>query len=799
MLLNDMQYAVRMLRKTPVFTAAAVLTLALGIGANTAIFSVVNAVMLRPLPFAKPDRLVRIFEKNDRLHLSQFSSSVLNYVSWKEQSQSFDSLAAVGFASFNLTGSGDPEQFSGSTITPSLFPLLGIHPLIGRDFREDEDKPGSPPVVMISEGLWKRRFGADPSVIGKTVMLNGLDYTLVGIAPPALAVLTTGDIWVPLTIDPGRENRLNHVTVALGRLKPGVTLQQAQSEMDTVSGRLALEYPEMKGWGTQLIDFYHWFVPEPLRAALLALLGAVALVLLIAAANVANLLLSRAAARQKEIAVRTALGASQSRLLRQFLTESLLLAFLGGGAGLLAATWIVRGMAAALPPNLLPISDVSIDSTVLLFALGVTLSTGILFGMAPSWHALKTNLTLLLNTAGRSSTPAARPTVRNWLVGGELALATVLLIGAGLLIQSLQRLRQVPLGFQPEGLLTFQLSLPPAKYQGTSQGWAFYKAMLESLRTLPGVSGAAISSGVPLGAGNYTTTPANTIGKSPLPTDTAVPIDWRVVSPGFFGTMKIPLLRGRYFDERDGADTPAVTVVSQETAKKLWGDDDPIGRQVHIVASGKNFTVVGVVGDVRNTTLNQQPSGEMYYPASTRLWPLMDVVVRTQGNPVAALPAVRERIHELDPELPLSTVRTMQEWVSTNAAQPRLNTILLAVFAGVALLIATIGIYGVLAYSVNQRTTEIGLRMALGAQQADVQRLIVWEGMTVSLIGIGVGLAGAFALSRVLASLLFEVRVHDPATFLAIPLALATVALAACYVPARRASRVDPMVALRCE
>jgi len=799
MLLHDLRYATRTLRKAPVFSLAAILTLAMGIGANTAIFTIVNAVMLRPLPFSQPDRLVRIFETNDKENLPQFASSVLNYLSWKEQSQSFESIAAMGFVNLNLTGRGDPEQFPGVTLTPSIFPMLGIHPVIGRELRDGDDKPGAPPVVMLSEGIFKRRFGSDHSLIGNTIMLNGVATTVIGIAPRSLFYLTASDFSIPLVIDPAKEFRLQHQTYAMARLKRGVLLRQAQAEMDTVAGRMSREYPEMKDWGVELLDFYHWFVADQLRTALLALLGAVAFVLLIASANIANLLLSRATARQKEIAVRTALGASNSRLLVQFLTESLLLANLGGGIGVLAALWGVRAINAALPPNLLPVPDIPVDARVLTFAVAVTLTTGLLFGMAPAWHALKTDLSRLLNSGGRSSTGAARSSLRNWLVGGELAMATILLIGAGLLIQSLQRLQRVRLGFEPQGLLTFQVALPPAKYQTTPPRWGFYRQMLESLSSLPGVQNAAVSSGIPLGAGLYTTTPANTIGKTLLPPGTAIPIDWRIVDPNYFRAMGIQLLRGRYFDDHDGPDGPQVMIVSQDTASKLWGSDDPIGRQVHILGNGKNFEVVGVVASVRNNALNQAPTPAMYYPAGQRPPLQMDVVVRVQGKPETALPAIRRKIHELDSELPLSNVRAMEEWVHTNAAQSRLNTILLASFAGVAVLIAIIGIYGVLAYLVSQRTAEIGVRMALGAQRSDVQRLIVNEGMRVSLAGISAGLAGSLALSRILTSLLFEVKAHDPFTFVAVPLLIALVALAACYLPARRAARVDPIVALRYE
>jgi putative ABC transport system permease protein len=797
MLLNDLRYTARMLRKSPLFTLAVVLTVALGIGANTAIFSVVNAVLLRPLPYEQPSRLVWIAEKNDRLNLPTFGTSVLNYLSWKEQSRTFDRLAAFGFASFNLTGHGDPEQFTGGTVTPSLFPLLGIKPILGRSFADGEDRPGSPKVVMISEGLWKRRFGGDPSLIGRSLTLNGLDSTVVGIAPAALALLSNGDMWIPLTIDPGREIRLNHVILAVGRLRPGATLDQAQAEMTVVAGQVSRQYPEMKEWGIRLVDFSHWFVNAQLRTALVVLLCAVGCVLLIASANVANLLLARAASRQREIAVRTALGASRGRLLRQLLVESLVLSVTGGAVGLIAALWGVDAINAMMPANLLPVPDVRVDITVLLFALALTIATGLLFGIAPAWHAAKTDLNEALKQATHASA-GARSRLRNGLATAELALATILLIGAGLLTQSLLRLQHVSLGFQPDRLLTFQLALPRTKYP-PEKGAAFYRSLLESLRATPGVRGAAASSGIPFGNGNYTTTPIATTGQSPLPPDTAVPTDWRVASAGFFHAMSIPLLRGRDFVDTDApAGAPLVVIVSQTTARRFWGDADPLGRTLHRQGDlARQYAVVGVVGDVRQNTLSQE-SPAIYYP-SFGLSARMDVVVRTEARPASVLPAVRQLVHELDPALPVSTVRTMDEWVSNNAAQPRLNAILLAVFACVALLIAAIGIYGVLAYSVNQRTREIGLRMALGAPRRRVLLLIVREGMVVGAIGIGVGIAGALALSRALASLVFDVPVRDPPTYAAVAAALTLVALAACVIPARNASRVDPMVALRCD
>ena len=795
MLLNDLRYTARMLQKSPLFTLAIVLTVALGIGANTAIFSFVNAVILRPLPYHEPDRLVWIAERNDKLNLPRFAASVLNYLSWKEQQRTFAQIGATGFTSFNLTGHGEPEQFTGRTLTPSLFPLLGIKPVHGRSFSDGEDRPGSEKVAMISEALWKRRFGGDPSIIGRALTLNGVDTTVVGIAPASLAQLTNGDIWTPLTIDPAKEIRLNHVILAVGRLRAGVTLERAQAEMDVVAKHVGQQYPDVKDWGIRLVDFYHVFVSPQLQTALVVLLAAVGCVLLIASANVANMLLARAGARQKEIAVRTALGAGRARLLKQLLIESLVLSALGGSIGVVGAWWGVNAINALIPANLLPVPDVSIDVNVLLFAVALTIVTGLLFGLAPAWHAAKTDLNEVLKQVTRASA-GTRSRLRNALAAAELALATILLIGAGLLAQTLLRLQHVDLGFQPDRLLTFQLALPESKYPPETTA-GFYRRLLESLRATPGVRAAAVSSGIPFGGGNYTATPIVTRGPSPMPPDTAVTTDWRVVSPGYFGAMSIPLIRGREFLDSDCSTTaPRVVIVSQATARRFWGESDPLGRTLHRQGDpAREYTVIGVVGDVRQRALNLE-SPAIYYPSFNLAW-RMDVVVRTEALPTSILPAVRQKVHELDASLPISTVQTMDDWLASSAAQPRLNAMLLGGFAGVAMLIAAIGIYGVLAYSVNQRTQEIGLRMALGAPSGHVLRLIVREGMTVGAIGIGVGLAGGLVVNRVLESLMFETPVRDPLTYLTVAASLAAVALLACVIPARRASRVDPIVALR--
>lgn len=799
-MLKDVRYALRLLRQTPLFTAAVVLTVALAIAANTTMFSVVNAVLLKPLPFHEPNRIVQVAEKNDKLNLSSFGSSVLNFLSWREQTKTFEELAAVGFGNFTLTGSGEPEQLSGNRISPALTRVLGIPPVAGRAFTDDEEKPGAAPVAMIGEGLWRRRFGGDRGLIGRTIILNDAPTTIVGIAPAAPNLISGGDVYTPLTVDPAKEIRLNHQIFTVGRLKPGVSIAEAQAEMDAISTHLGRQYPEIRDWGIRLVSLFDTFVSPQLKTGLLVLLWAVVFVLLIACANIANLLLARAAARQNEMAVRTAIGASRSRLLRQLLVESLMVSMTGGVGGFLAAAWAVRTIDHLLPPNTLPIPAVGMDATVLWFALGLTILTGLLFGVAPAWRTARVDLNTVLQHGGRGSATRVSARVRNILAAAELALATVLLIGAGLLIESLANLEHVRLGFNPKGLITFQLAPPTAKYPLNSKAPELYRELLDSLEAIPGVRGAAVSSGIPFGAGNYTTHPMITTEQSVLPPNTDVPIDWRIVSPGYFRTMGIPLLRGRDFTNADGpAPAPPVTIISQATARKFWGDGDPLGRTLRRSADPRMaFTVVGVVGDVRSTALTQE-SPALYYPMSWRLWALMDVVVESDNTPAALLPSIRQKVHELDAELALANVRTMEEWLSNSAAQPRLNTVLLSAFAFVALLIASIGIYGVLAYSVVQRTGEIGVRMALGATPRGVLQLIVGEGMKVALIGIGIGLLGGLALGRALSSLVFGVPVRDPATLLGVAVALAGLASGACAVPALRASRVDPIVAQRYE
>ena len=619
MLLNEVGFALRVMRRTPVFSATVILIVALAIVASASIFSIVNSVLLKPLPFRDPAALVQVAEKNDKLKLPVFGSSVLNFVSWREQSHSFEDLAGVGYTSYTLTGSGEPEQFSGNTISPALIRVLGTPPLAGRGFSDDEEKPGSPAVAMIGEGLWKRRFGADPGVVGRTITLNGAPTTVVGIAPRGLNLISGGDIYTPLVIDRSKEIRLSHTIQTFGRLRKGVSIEQAQAEMDTVSRRLGQQYPEIRDWGIHLINMFDTVIGPELKTRVLLLFWAVLLVLLVACANIANLLLARSAARQNEMGIRTAIGASRGQLVRQLLLESLLLSIVGGIFGLAGTALVIHVINKTLTQGVLPIPRVTLDANVLWFALGLTIVTGLVFGIVPAWRTTKADINSVLKQGGRGSSGRVSHRLRNSLAAIELALATVLLIGAGLFLRSLMNLERVRVGFDPQGLLTFQLAPPPAKYPLDGRAQQFYRAMLDSLQATPGVRAAAVSSGIPFGAGNYSTHPMLTTEPSVLPPETKVPVDWRSVSPGYFTALRIPLLRGRDFTDADGpAPSQPVMIVSQSTARKFWGDADPIGHTLRRSAKPEiAFSIVGVVGDVRDQALNQE-SPTLYYPMGFR-------------------------------------------------------------------------------------------------------------------------------------------------------------------------------------
>jgi putative ABC transport system permease protein len=797
MLFQDLSYTLRTLRRAPVFTAAAILTLALGVGANTAIFSVVNAVMLRQLPYAEPGRLVRIWETNPGRDIAYFTASAPNYASWKEKSTSFETLAAFNGANVNLTGEGEPERLLAGTLTASVVPMLGLQPLMGRAFLEEEDRPGAPRVAMLSEALWRRRFAADPAIVGSSIELNGASTRIVGIAPRELNFPANAQIYIPLRIDLTREHRGNHVLTVMGRLKPAATVGQATAELKSIAASLERAYPDTnRGWTVRLARFHEWIVPERIRTALLVLLGAVALVLLVACVNVANLLVARAVARSREIAVRLALGATRRRIARQLFTESGFIAVCGGLSGAALAWWAVSALKRLIGNSVPRGADIGVDGTVFAFALAIALLTGALFGIAPVYQAASADLSGAIKAGGRHATPG-RLLLRKSLVVVELALATMLVIGATLLVRSFNRLQRAELGFQPDRLFTAQISLPRLKYPEKS-AVAFYEKLLEELRRAPGVRAAAISSGIPMGAGDYTSMAGRDPRQNGSEGGKGIQAAWRMVSADYFRTMGIPLLRGRYFGLEDEAENAVTIILSRSYARRLYGDEDAVGRQFDLDANGL-FTVVGVVGDVRLYSLEQEPGPAMYFPAPRSLWSTMTVVIRTAGDPSTAAGILRRVVRQLDPLQPVHNVRTMDQWIGESSVQARANTVLLTIFGAVALLLAAIGVYGVLAYSVTQRAGEIGVRIALGAGAGGIMRLVIGQGMLLAAIGLAAGAAGALALERAVSTILFGISAHDPATFAGVLASLALVSLLACSLPAWRAGRLDPLQALRQE
>jgi putative ABC transport system permease protein len=796
-LLQDLRYTFRTFAKTPVFALTALLTLALGTGVNTAIFSVVNAVVLRPLPFPQPERLVRIWEMNQKLNIAFFSTSVLNYLSFKEQAKSFEAIGSYGGANVNITGVGEPERLAGGTLTSSMFDVVKIRPIAGRGFRTEEEIPGRGRVAILSERLWKRRFAGDPHVVGRSIELNGAAFEVVGILPDSFRLPPTAEVWLPMIVDPAHENRGNHVISTVARLRSGATFAQAESDLKTIAAGLGRTFPQSnEGWSVRVATFYDWIVPSEIRTALTILLGAVALVLLIACANVANLMLARAAGRAREIAMRITLGAGRSRLVRQLLTENLALGIMGGMAGTLLAFWAVAGLKRILPPSVPRVGEIGVDGIVLAFALFISIFSGVLFGLVPIWHATRRDLAELLKEGGRTST-SSRPVLRNTLVILEVALGTVLVIGASLMVRSFINLHRVQLGFNPERLLTAQISLPRRKYQPPAAA-AFYQDLLDRLKSVPGVTGAAISSGIPFGAGDYTGMQASAANDGGRSSTERAQADWRMVSADYFKVMGIPLLRGRFANSQDAAGHSGV-IISAGLARRLWGNQDPVGKEMEIGDGRNRSPVIGVVGDARNNDPAEEPTAAMYFTAPPALWSTMTVVIKTSGDELKAAELLRQKVKELDANQPIFNVRSMEQWVTASAAQPRAYTFLLSIFAGLALLLACIGIYGVLSYSVAQRTSEIGLRMALGARQWNVLQLVIGQGMLMVAGGLVLGLGGALALARLIRSMLYGVSPHDPQTFVGVSVSLLLIALAACFLPAMRATRVDPVVALRSE
>ena len=802
---QDLRYGARVLARNKGFTAVAVLTLALGIGANTAIFSVVNAVLLRPLPYKDSGRIMRLWRVPSHGGATRLPFSEPEFLEYRGQSRSFEHFAAFATDALNVTGAGEPERVTATWASADFFDVLGVRPLLGRTYSAEEDQLGRHYVVVLSHSLWQRRFGADPALIGRAITLNGRSRTVLGVMPQGFKFPSDDvEMWVPLALEASSTNLGMRYLEVIARLRPGAEPEQARAEVRTVAGRIAGMYPEYYKGGARpeaaIVPLHEQMVGDT-RPALLILLGGVAFMLLIACANVANLFLARAAARRKEIATRTAFGATRTRIVRQLLTESLLLFVLGGGLGLLLAQWGVRALVLSSPLNIPRMNEVSIDGWTLAFTASVSLLTGIFFGLAPALQASKTDLNEALKEGGRGGGEGRGQTrTRGLLVVSEVALAVVLLVGAGLMVRSFSRLSEVRLGFVPENVLTMRLSLPASKYPEGRQTAGFYRELLGRLKKLPGVEAAAATSQLPLGE-VMANASFEVEGRGLERGDEIA--DYNIISPEYFRAMNIGLLRGRPFAESDGRQTPAAVIVNQTLARKAWPGEEALGKRLRLTGDSPWLSVVGVVADVKNRGLGAETKPEMYFPhveSQFGMGPIrrdMTLVVRSVSDPKALTGAIRGEVRSLDSDLPVFRVRTMDEIVADSISRTRFTTALLSLFACLALILAGVGVYGVMSYNVARRTHEIGIRKALGARPRDVVLMLVRQGFALALAGVGLGLAGSFALTRVMESLLYGVGANDPATFAAIPAVLLSVSLLASYLPARRAMRIDPTAALR--
>ncbi|HEX8774048.1 MAG TPA: ABC transporter permease [Pyrinomonadaceae bacterium] len=812
---QDLRFGARMLVKNPGFTAVAVLTLALGIGANSAIFSVVNAALLEPLPYPNAEGLVMVWGNFERLNMTRLGASAPEFADYKNQNKVFSEVAAYQTRTFNLINSDEPERIGGARVSSSLFTMLGTQPLVGRTLLEEEDQAGH--VAVLSERLWQRRFHSDPALVGKSIALDGESYTVVGVMPrdfqfPLSEPYDTerADVWIPIAFNPeelGDRGRYSFRVIA--RLRPGVTLGQARSEMSALGQRLEQEYPgtyrgpkgEDGGWKVTVTTLQDEVVGGA-RVFLLMLLGVVGFVLLIACANIANLWLARATTRQREVTIRRALGASRARLIRQFMTESVMLSVLGGAAGLLLAMWGVELLIAAGPRGIPRLGEARLDVRVLGFTLGISVVTGLLFGLVPALQSSRLELSESMKESSKSATTSsAWQRLRAFLVVCEVAMALVLLIGAGLLIKSFWRLLDVDPGFNRHNVLTMQMSLSPSRYVEPKEKMNFYGQLLERVRTLPGIESASMTTALPL-SGTTFGGPFSIEGR-PLDMRGKPPHAYvRTVAPDYFRVMGITLIRGRDISNEDTDKSVPVVIINEAFARGFFAQGEAVGQRVKIGAPGSPrpwMLIIGVVKDVKSDGLDAEATPEMYVPYSQNVPASMTLVARTLSDATNSVWAVRNQVRALDKDQPVYNIRTMEQLLNQSIAQRRLNMMMLGAFSLVALLLATSGIFGLMAYTVAQRTHEIGIRMALGAQQRDILRLIFGQGMSLTMIGLGVGLVAAFGLTRVMASLLFGVSATDPLTFLGIALLLAVVALIACYIPARRALKVDPMIALRYE
>ena len=806
-MLKDIRYGIRSLLKRPGLTAVALITLALGIGVNTAIFSAVDSVLLRPLPFKDPERVMAVWEHTPHLGIARNEFAPANYFDLRNQNQAFEGVGAFGDLSINLTGAGEPEQLDGQLVTANVFTLLGVPAAIGRTFAADEDQLGREHVAVLSDALWKRRFNRDPGIINRSITLNGESFTIVGVMPAGFFFpVRETELWVPWAMEPGQaEGRGDHYFRLVARLKPGVTREQANVEAESIAARLAAEYPRTNEGLGFLVNSFHLDYVGDLRRPILILFVAVGLVLLIACANVANLLLAQATTRRREIAIRMALGARRWAIARQLLTESLLLAVAGGLLGVLAAIWGVEALSKLLPESLSKLQAISVDARVFLFTGGVTVLTAIAFGVVPALHAARANPGDALAETGRDLAGGLSGRyLRRVLVIAEVALAVVLLAGAGLLIRSFNRLRQVDLGFKPDNLLTMRMVLPLPKYQKPETRRAFYDELLRRINEIPGVESTGINTRLPLSTSGMKF--SFSVEGRTMPSDSNLPFAvYRVVNPDYFNAMGIPVQRGRVFDTRDNPDSAPALIVNRRLAEQFWPGEDPTGKRLKIGPPDSPnpwATVIGVVGDVRQTGLYGEQLAELYapYAQERRSWMSpRDLVVRTRGDAASLAGAVREAVWAVDKDQPISNIRTMDQVLAAAISRERFQMLLLSLFATLALVLACVGLYGVISYAVAQRTHEIGIRMALGARPGDVLRLVIRQGMVLTIAGLVLGTAGGLAVTRVMTDLLFGVTATDTVTFISVGVLLLVVAFLACYVPARRATKVDPLIALRYE
>jgi len=807
-LFQDIRYAGRILKKNPGFAAMAILTLALGVGANTAIFSVVNAVLLRPLDFKTPGNLYVLSMEDLKKHISGGNFGYIFFQALRDRNSNLESIAAFTNDTFNLVGGDAPERLDALRVSPAFFDVVGVHPAFGRTFLKQEGEPGGQPVVIFGHQLWSRRFGSDPNLVGRSVTLDGISYTVVGILGRDLDVpFQNVDVWVPRPYEtsifpPERIQTGAGYLNAVARLKPGVPVSSAKAELDAIAHQYEHAFPSNSDAGFDITINVASLAENALggvRTTLWVLLGAVGFVLLIVCANVANLFLARAAGRQKEIAIRSALGASRPRLVRQFLTESVILAASGGAIGIFVAAWGVRLLSTSSMLTVPRANEITVDATVLCFSLAVSFLAGILFGIVPAWRTSRINLSEIVNEASRGSSAGARRNRAGALIIiAELGFSVVLLAGAGLLLQSFYRLLHAPLGFEPHNILTFQIALPTTKYSQPFQKTDFHAQLRDRIAAMPGVRSVTTAFLIPPTGGVYA--PYLAEGMPPdMPRGQRPVALWDSISPAYFQILGIPLLQGRNFSGADTEKSAQVVIISHSLAVRYWPHGDSIGRHIQIARQLDSAEVVGIVADLRNRGVGVDPVDELYTPLPQKPWNTMSVLVKTSGDPMQIVPAVRSAIQSVDRDQPMTQVRSLEEDLSSSVGQQRVSALLLGIFAALALILAAIGIYGVTSYSVAQRGKEIGIRIAMGAQPHDVLRLILGFGAKLALVGVGTGVLAALALTQLMKTMLFGVTATDPATLAAVSLTLIAVTLLACYIPARRAMRVDPVIALRAE